>query len=65
MLYLKAILSVIGGVFRWLGDRQLMNAGEAKSDARHSNETLKAVADAHRPVSDDERDIVRKKYQRD
>jgi hypothetical protein len=40
---IKAFFSGLGALFKWLGDKQLMDAGEAKGAAKRASENSKAT----------------------
>lgn len=52
----KAVLSALGSFFRWLGDKQLMDAGVAKRDAKMGQEQLDRVRRANSVRIDGVRD---------
>jgi hypothetical protein len=67
MGWLKAFLSAVGSFFRFLGDRQLLDAGGAKQAQKELKEVEDRVEKAKTAssVSDPERDVrLRKKYDR-
>jgi hypothetical protein len=60
---LKAFLTFLGALFRFLGDKQLMDAGKAEQrldDVVKANETVDRV---NAPISDDERRRVWERLQ--
>ena len=49
---IKAFFVGLGEFFGWLNNKQLMDAGEARGDAKRSKKALDNVAKANRAASD-------------
>lgn len=49
---IKSFFSAIGAAFKFFGDKQLMDAGEAKAEGKSSKKALDNVAKANRAAND-------------
>jgi hypothetical protein len=67
MGFLKGLVSFLSGLFKFLGDRQLIEAGEGKAEGKIAKEVLNDVEKAKsvERIADPERDErLRRKYDR-
>ena len=55
---IKAALELFSRFFKWLGDKQLVDAGKAAATGEQARETLDLAKDVHRPITDAERNSV-------
>lgn len=69
MSHIKAFFSAMGAFFGWLNNKQLMDAGEDRGNAKHNQKALEdvkkandAIASISNPI---ERKRVRDKFSRD
>lgn len=67
--WLKTGLSAISNFFGWANNKQLLDAGEDRANARNSRKVLENVKTAKEAVdgldNNDERERVRDKFSRD
>ena len=58
MGFIKAVFEALGAIFRFLKDRQLINAGKAEQANEDAQATLDAVAAVAVPITDADRSRV-------
>lgn len=58
MTWIKAALNLLSRFFKWLGDKQLIDAGKQAEAGEQARETLDLAKTVHQPISDDERQRV-------
>lgn len=61
---IKAFFSAIGELFGWLDRKQLLEAGRAEQAGEQSRETLETAKAVHAPITDDERERVWSRLQK-
>lgn len=65
MGFIKSIFSAFGRLFRWLGDKQLIEAGEANQELKQREKIDENVSKVNAARRDpDKLKRVRNKYQR-
>ena len=61
---IKAFFGAIGALFGFLDRKQLMDAGEAKAANKQKDKTLETLKTVNAPITDADRNRVRKRYRR-